>query len=127
MPAALRIELKPLKDGLSMIAAGDIDDLGTRRLELALPAFRAWPTPDPDRDDWAAWQTLLGSTRAPPSEPATAAMRFRTDGYGTVSSALIALPARGEPDRRPVFRFAEWLPAATPWRDVMDPERGSQT
>src|SRR5712692_3453353 len=32
-----RIELQPLKDGLSMIAAGDIDDLGTRRLELALP------------------------------------------------------------------------------------------
>ena len=83
----------PLKEGLSMIAAGDIDDLGTRRLELALPAFRAWPVPDPDRDDWGAWQTLLGSTRAPPDEPPGAAMRFHTDGYATVSSALIALPA----------------------------------
>jgi hypothetical protein len=122
----LRIEVEPLKDRLSVIAAGDIDDLSTRRLALALPAFRAWPTPDPDRDDWAAWQTLLGSTRAPPSEPANSAMRFRIDGYGTVSSALIALPARGEPDRRPVFRFAEWLPQTSPWRDVMDPERGSQ-
>ena len=59
-------------------------------------------------------------------EPANSAMRFRIDGYGTVSSALIALPARGEPDRRPVFRFAEWLPQTSPWRDVMDPERGSQ-
>jgi hypothetical protein len=113
------VELKPLKDGLSMIAAGDIDDLGTRRLELALPAFRAWPIPDPDHDEWDAWQTLLGSTRAPPNEPANTAMRFRTDGYGTVSSALIALPARGGSERRPVFRFAEWLPQATPWRDVM--------
>jgi len=123
-----RIEVKPLKDGLSMIAAGDIDDLGTRRLELALPAFRAWPIPDPDRHDWAAWETLLGSTRAPPDEPAMAAMRFRTDGYGTVSSGLIALPAREEVDRRPVFRFAEWLPEATPWRDVMTGSRqGSQT
>src|SRR5437867_1435292 len=80
-----RVELKPLKDGLSMIAAGEIDDLGTRRLELALPAFRAWPIPDPDRDEWDAWQTLLGSTRAPPNEPPSTAMRFRTDGYGTVS------------------------------------------
>ncbi len=53
-----------------MIAAGDLDDLGTRRLELALPAFRAWPVPDPDRDDWSAWESLLGSTRAPPGEPA---------------------------------------------------------
>jgi hypothetical protein len=114
-----RIELKPLKDGLSMIAAGDLDDLATRRLELALPAFRAWPTPDPDHDDWSGWRTLLSSTRAPPNEPVTAAMRFRTDGYGTVSSALIALPASGEPERRPVFLFAEWLPHASSWRDVM--------
>ena len=113
------IELSPLKDGLSMIAAGDLDDLATRRLELALPAFRAWPTPDPDHDDWFGWQSLLGSTRAPPNEPATAAMRFRTGGYGTVSSGLIALPARGEPERRPVFRFAEWLPHTSAWCDVM--------
>jgi hypothetical protein len=45
-------------------------------------------------------------------------MRFRTDGYGTVSSALIALPARGEPELLPVFRFASWLPEETPWQDV---------
>jgi hypothetical protein len=102
-----------------MIAAGDIDDLTSRRLELALPAFRAWPTPEPDDDDWTGWETLLGSTRVPPNEPATAAMRFRTDGYGTLSSALIALPARDERDRPPIFRFAEWLPHATPWRDAM--------
>src|SRR5271169_6153655 len=113
-----RIEVRPLKEGLSMIAAGDVDDLGTRRLELALPAFREWPAPDPDRNDWAGWEALLGSTRSPPGEPATAAMRFRSDGYGTVSSAVIALPALGEPERRPIFRFASWLPEATPWQDV---------
>jgi Transport and Golgi organisation 2 len=115
----LRVENKRLKEGLSMIAAGDIDDLTNRRLELALPAFRAWPTPEPDDDNWSGWETLLGSTRAPPNEPTTAAMRFRTDGYGTLSSALIALPARDERDRRPIFRFAEWLPHARPWRDAM--------
>jgi Transport and Golgi organisation 2 len=114
-----RVELRPLKEGLSMIAAGEINDLGTRRLELALPAFREWPPPDPDDGDWTSWETLLGSTRAPRGEPATAAMRFRTDGYGTVSSALIALPSRGEPDRTPIFRFAGWLPEETPWRDVI--------
>jgi hypothetical protein len=113
-----RVELRPLKDGLSIIASGEIDDLRTRRLELAFPAFRAWPAPDPDKGDWAAWQDLLGSTRGPPGEPANAAMRFRTDGYGTVSSALIALPAVPTRERRPVFRFAEWLPQETPWRVV---------
>jgi hypothetical protein len=116
-----RIELHPLKTGVSMIASGDIDDLGSRRIELILPAFREWPAPDPDREDWAAWEALLGSTRAPPGEPPIAAMRFRTDGYGTLSSALIALPSRDEPDRKPVFRFAEWLPQAAQWRDVPIP------
>jgi hypothetical protein len=115
-----RIEIRPLKAGLSIIAAGEIDDLRTRRLELALPAFRAWPPPDPDKADWEGWQDLLGSTSAPPGEPANAAMRFRTDGYGTVSSALIALPAAAvaSPERRPVFRYAEWLPSETPWREI---------
>jgi Transport and Golgi organisation 2 len=113
-----RIEVHPLKEGLSLIAAGDVDDLGTRRLELAIPAFREWPAPDPDRGDWAGWESLLGSTRAPPGEPASAAMRFRTDGYGTVSSALIGLPARGASDRRAHFRFAAWEPEATPWQDI---------
>src|SRR6266704_4640764 len=108
-----RVELHPLTEGLSMIAAGEVNDLGIRRLELALPAFRAWPAPDPDRGDWAGWEALLGSTRAPPGEPATAAMRFRTNGYGTVSSALIALPAIPTRERRPMFRFAEWLPEET--------------
>jgi uncharacterized protein with NRDE domain len=114
-----RVEVHLLKEGLSMIAAGELDDIGTRRLELALPAFREWPAPDPDRGDWESWESLLGSTRAPPGEPATAAMRFRTDGYGTVSSALIALPARGR-ELSPIFRFASWLPDAAPWRDVFD-------
>jgi hypothetical protein len=116
-----RVEIRPLKDGLSIIAAGEIDDLRTRRLELALPAFRAWPPPDPDKGDWEGWQGLLGSKRAPPGEEASAAMRFRTDGYGTVSSALIALPAPGDPQRKPTFRFAGWLPEPTPWRDLLAP------
>ena len=51
-----RIEVHPLKEGLSLIAAGDVDDLGTSRLELAMPAFREWPPPDPDRGDWAGWE-----------------------------------------------------------------------
>ena len=122
-----QIELKPVKDGCSMIASGDIDDLATRRIQLALPAFRAWPVPDPAHEDWAAWETLLGSTRAPPNEPPTAAMRFRTDGYGTRSSALVALPPRDATDRTPIFRFAEWLPHQSPWCHVMAADRGSRT
>jgi hypothetical protein len=113
-----RIEVQPLTEGLSLIAASDVNDLGTRRLELAMPAFRAWPVPQPDQGEWSAWQQLLGSTRAPPGEPPTSAMRFRTNGYGTVSSALVALPPRGEAELRPVFRFASWLPEEVAWHDI---------
>ena len=92
-----------------MIASGDVDDLGTRRLELAMPAFREWPAPEPDRDDWAAWQELLGSARARRARKQQRRCAFASNGYGTVSSALIALPARSlSLDRHAHFRFAGW-------------------
>jgi len=117
-----RIEARPLADGLSLIAAGDLNETHTPRLALAGPRFRAAPAPDPDRDEWAAWQDLLGDDRAPPGAPAEAALRFRTTrGFATVSSALIALPAVPSPERRAVFRFAGWLPEPSPWRDVATP------
>jgi hypothetical protein len=118
-----RIEARPLADGLSIIAAGDVDELTTPRLALARPRFRVAPPPDPDRPDgnqsWIAWQDLLAGDTAPPGSPPEAAMRFRTPGgFATVSSALIALPAEPSPDRPPVFRYAAWLPEQSPWRNV---------
>jgi hypothetical protein len=117
-----RIEVRPVKDGLSLIAAGEIDDLRTPRLALAKPRFRAAPPPDPDHDDWTAWQDILGDDTIPPGAPGAppeAALRFLTNrGYGTVSSALIALPAVASSERRPIFRFAGWQPEETPWRSV---------
>jgi uncharacterized protein with NRDE domain len=114
-----RIEVRPIPDGLSIIAAGDLDELMTPRLRLARPRFAAAPPPDPDRDDWTAWEQLLGDNTAPPGMPADAALRFRTPrGFATVSSALVALPADPSPERRTVFRHAAWLPQPTPWRSV---------
>ena len=114
-----RIAVRPLKDGISIVAAGDVDDIETRRLALALPRFRAARPPDPDRNDWTDWETILSSTEAPPGEPANAAMRFAMPGgYGTVSSALVALPAPEVPEAQPIFRYAAWLPDPVPWAEV---------
>src|SRR6266446_6834218 len=114
-----RVAAHPLADGLSLIAAGDINETETPRLALAGPRFRAAPAPDPDRDEWTAWQDLLGDDGAPPGGPAEAALRFRTTrGYATVSSALIALPAAPSPERRAIFRFAGWLPEPSGWCNV---------
>jgi uncharacterized protein with NRDE domain len=115
------IETHPLDDGLALLAAGDLDDSETRRLVLARPRFATTPPPDPDHDDWAAWQDLLGDETRPPGEPANAALRFRTGDFATVSSALIALPAAALDERKPRFRFAQWLPEPLSWRDAVPP------
>ena len=112
------VEAHPIKDGLSLIAAGDLDDFATPRLAFALIPFTGAAAPDPD-GSWASWETLLSDDRPPAGMPADAALRFRTPrGFATVSSAVIALPAAPGPERRPVFRFAAWLPEPSPWADV---------
>lgn len=114
-----RIAAHPVPDGLSIIAAGDLNELITPRLRLARPRFAAAPAPDPDAGDWTGWQALLGDNTAPPGEAEDAALRFRTArGFATVSSSLIALPAVPSPERRTVFRHAGWLPEPSPWREV---------
>jgi uncharacterized protein with NRDE domain len=115
-----RIEAFPLHDGLSLIAAGDINETETRRLALARPRFEAAAPPDPDRDDWTAWENLLGDPSRPPGEPVNAALRFATgSGFATLSSALIALPAIGAEARRPRYRYAQWRPEPAPWREIV--------
>ncbi|MBV9824349.1 MAG: NRDE family protein [Alphaproteobacteria bacterium] len=118
-----RIEAHPVPEGLSLIAAGDLDDRETRRLVLARPRFAATPPPDPDHQQWESWQALLSSAEAPPGEPENAPLRFRLpdSGFATVSSALIGLPGTWRAERRPAFRFAQWLPEELPWHDVPPP------
>ena len=114
-----RIEVHPIEDGLSLIGAGDLNELATPRLALASARFREAPPPDPGRAEWSAWQDLLSDDGAPSGMPPEAALRFRTPrGYGTVSSALIALPAAPSPDHPAVFRYAGWQPEASDWCNV---------
>ena len=113
------IEVRPIAEGLSLIAAGEINELSTPRLTLAAPRFRHAEPPDPDRDTWSAWQDLLSSSESPPGGPPESAMRFRLgSGYGTVSSALIALPEANAGERKPRLRYAQWQPEPIPWNDV---------
>ena len=72
-----------------------------------------------DRDDWAEWQALLSSDESASGEPPESALRFTMPhGYGTVSSALIALPQPNTGEQKPRFRYAQWQPVATPWADM---------
>jgi len=109
----------PIAAGLSMIAAGDLDDGETPRLQRYRPLFAAARPPDPEAGEWSDWEALLGDTgEATPGGRATA-MRFVTErGFGTVSSALIAVPAVERSDLKPRFRFATHQPVPVAWHDV---------
>jgi hypothetical protein len=113
------VEVHPIKEGLSLIAAGDLDDFVTPRLAFGLIPFSAAPAPDAD-GSWGTWEALLSDDQPPLGAPADAAIRFgRPRGFATVSSALISLPAEPSPQHPAIFRFAQWLPEPAPWRDVL--------
>ena len=115
---ALPVQVTALGPGLSMIAAGDLDEADSPRLRRYRPRFES-KTPDPATGDWSAWERLLADDTSDPKSGPASALRFATpEGFATVSSALIALPGPGRKGAKPVFRFAAYHPQATPWQDV---------
>ncbi len=113
------IEVKPLPAGVSMITAHDRNDRTSPRIHRFLPRFEAAPSPDPERGEWRTWADLLASRDHGPEEGPGAAMSIETDtGFGTVSSALVAIPAPNLPPRKPVFLFAAGRPGEAPYEPV---------
>lgn len=120
------IDAWPIAEGLSLIDSGELDRPNNRRVVLATPRFRDAQPPDPERDDWSEWQALLSNSESPPGEPPENALRFTMPhGYGTVSSALVALPQPNAGEQRPRFRYAQWQPTEQPWADVSAAARSS--
>ncbi|MET4701142.1 hypothetical protein ABIE65_004188 [Constrictibacter sp. MBR-5] len=106
------VRVTPVPPGVSMVTAWDLNDTeASDRTRLYLPRFRAAPPPDPSANDWEAWAALLdGRDRAAGADDPNAAMHVDTGwGFGTVSSSLIGIPARGT-DTRPIWRFAATIP-----------------
>jgi hypothetical protein len=113
-----RPEAQPLPPGLSIVTAHDPNDLASPRIARALPRFSAAPPPDPDRADWSAWERLLADS-APGEDRAAALNVPPLDGFGTVSSSLVALAADG----RRVWRFCPAPPGAAAFR-LLDTDSG---
>ncbi len=112
------VEVRPLPPGYSMLTAHDRNDtVSSARIRHFLPHVRATPAPDPAHDEWKAWEALM-AIRAPASaaDPGDGMTVEYPNGFGTLSSALIALPAPGA--GKPVWRFAEGPPDRTPYRPV---------
>ena len=110
-----RIEPFEVPEGLSMLTARDLNDQDSPRIRRHLPRFRAAPEPEPETEDWQAWQEILATGPEPGGDDPFAAMTIATaEGFGTVSASLIALPAPalGEA-REPIWLFAPGPPDRT--------------
>jgi uncharacterized protein with NRDE domain len=115
----LPVEVRPIAAGLSLIAAGDLDETETPRLVRYRPRFAAASAPDPGSADWTAWEALLADDAPAAAGDPTSALRFVTErGFATVSSALIALPGLDRGEVEPVFRYRAWQPKPGPWQDI---------
>lgn len=116
------VEIRPLPLGLAMLTAGDINDPSSPRARRYLPQFRAATAPDPDSGDWSAWEALMASREHDADAGPRGAMTIVTGGvadgaFGTVSGALIALPAVGSA-KKPIWRFCAGRPGAAPYVDI---------
>lgn len=110
------IEVPP---GLSMITAFDRNDERSPRIGRYLPLFRQAAAPDPGAGDWSAWESLLADRGHDEAAGPGGAMTVTTDtGFGTVSSALIALPAGVGGDASPLWRFAAGPPDRASYEPV---------
>ena len=122
-----RVEAIPIPDGVSLIAADDLNDPRGPR-DRFRPAFAAAPRPDPAGGDWSAWQALLTRRDPDPVDGPRGGLCVVTDGdYGTVSSSLVALPAAVSAQVRPIWLFAAGRPGEAAYRPIdLDPVTGGR-
>jgi uncharacterized protein with NRDE domain len=118
-----RVGVQAIPQGLHMLTAWDLNDQRCPRIFRYVDRFLTAPHPDPDADDWTAWQALLADAEADPPDRPTAAMCFETEsGFATLSSSLIALPAppqRLDQEPHPAeFLFAPGPPCTTAFAPV---------
>lgn len=99
------IDAEIIAPGTSLITANDLNDVSSPRIGTYLPKFRAAELPNVDRGDWASWTDLLGSRTSNGDDGGRTGMTVGgPNGFGTVSSSLMALPG---PDR--FGEKAKWL------------------
>lgn len=107
-----RMEWWRLEPGCHMVTAHDVDDPDSPRVARHLARFAAAPADGPA--GWADWRAILADRSGAAAEQINVPPR---GGFGTVSSALLALPASGMPDWRFAAgppHIADFLPVVLP-------------
>ena len=112
------VDCTAIPEGLSMLTAAEMNDRTSLRIDHYLPQFRHAAAPRPDAGDWAEWQALLANGQRGEADDPNSAMMVATDeGFGTVSSSLIALPRASA--ARPIWLYAAGPPDETAFEPVV--------
>lgn len=113
------IETGEIPPGLSMVTAYDLNDTSSPRIGRFLERFKAAAEPDPVSGDWSPWTAILASREHDAEAGPGGAMCVVTDyGFETVSSSLIALPAKERQGIDPVWLFSLGRPGETAYLPV---------
>ncbi len=107
-----RPELIPLVPGVHMVTAHDPDAPDSPRVARHLPCFRDAAPPAPA--DWSDWRAILADDSGPAGTELNVPPTPRPAAFGTVSAAMLFLPA----DSPPGFLFAAGPPHRAPFRAV---------
>lgn len=116
---AKKVELLEIPEGLSMLTAWGLNAPESLRTRHYLPLFDQTAPPDPDKDVWQEWETLLTSRSFDAAADASEAMCIVTDrGFGTLSSSLIALESPDRSNARKKWRFSADPCGSQPYAEV---------
>ncbi|EXJ17047.1 NRDE family protein [Imhoffiella purpurea] len=111
------IQAIPIPPGLHLLSSTELDDPDHPRVAAYRARFESAAVPDPERGDWSEWSALLGSDEA--AGQAAMWLENDADGFGTRSSALIAVPAFPGFDRHVLWLHTEDRPNSEAFRSVM--------
>ncbi len=110
-----------LSPGHHLVTPDGCDVPDSPRFAAHFEAFRTAAPPDPDRGDWSAWEALLRAVDD--EDPHRAMTVVTTHAFGTVCSALVALPAGPRDAAR--IRFANGPPTRAPYEPLEGAACGS--
>jgi hypothetical protein len=119
-PGSDGVDLMEIPEGISILTAWGLNAPESVRTRHYLPRFRAGNAPNPDAEDWSAWEELMMSQTFEAGSNVSEAMRITSDrGFGTLSSSLIGLETPSVTSSRKIWRFSSVLGSNSTYGPVL--------
>ena len=107
-PEAHKVDAHEIPEGVSMLTAWGMDAEDSARTRHYLSRFKRAPAPEPETDNWDSWAALMAGRKTEPGAgPGEAMCIVPEQGFGTLSTSLIALEAPTRPKPETIWRFSE--------------------